>query len=65
MRIDTVLERLSRTDERVDSMFAQLYDLALIGDKIGCSKASEFIRKVTSGKTVSAPKNKPKYSKEI
>ena len=51
MRFTKILERTPRCDERVDDKISQLRDISLLADKIGCSKASDFIRKITAGKS--------------
>ena len=51
MRFVKILERTPRCDERVDDRINQLCDVAVLADKIGCSKAAEFIRKITAGKS--------------
>lgn len=59
MRFHRILEKTPRSDERVDDRISQLRDVALMADKIGCSKAAEFIRRVTTKKN-SYPIKKPK-----
>ena len=51
MRFCQILEKTPRVDERVDDKISQLRDMSLLADKIGCSKAAEFIRIITAGKS--------------
>lgn len=48
MRFGKIIEVLPRVNERKDGLFAQLYDLAMLADKLGCSKAASFLRKITT-----------------
>lgn len=51
MRFGKILEQLPRVEERKDDLFMQLWDLAMIADKLGMGKGAEFIRKVTTKET--------------
>lgn len=51
MRFCQILEKTPRCDERVDDRISQLRDISMLADKIGCSKAADFIRKITAGKS--------------
>ena len=51
MRFIKILEKTPRCDERVDDRISQLRDISMLADKIGCSKAAEFIRKISAGKS--------------
>ena len=50
MRFYRILEKTPRSDERVDDRISQLRDISMLADKIGCSKAADFIRKITTKK---------------
>ena len=50
MRFVKILEKTPRCDERVDDRISQLRDISMLADKIGCSKAADFIRKITTKK---------------
>lgn len=51
MRFCQILEKTPRVEERVDDRISQLRDISMLADKIGCSKAAEFIRKISVGKS--------------
>lgn len=50
MRFYRILEKTPRSEERIDDRISQLRDMSMLADKIGCSKAAEFIRKITTKK---------------